>query len=116
MSEASVAGYQLQLATLRDRLASVHRDRDEVAIERVPGSMNQLALACERNLALHRVEWTSFLTGQVSEALARIEDGSYGLCLQCGQPIAAKRLARLASFVEREPSTPWPARGFTTWW
>jgi DnaK suppressor protein len=57
--------------------------------------MDQLALACERGLALNRLEWASFLTRQVSEALGRIEDGSYGLCLQCGKLIAAKRLAAL---------------------
>jgi hypothetical protein len=36
-----------------------------------------------------------FLTRQVSGALERIDNGSYGLCLQCGQPIEVNRLAAL---------------------
>jgi DnaK suppressor protein len=57
--------------------------------------MDQSALACERGLALNRLEWASFLALQLSEALERIDDGTYGICRQCGQPIAAKRLAAL---------------------
>jgi DnaK suppressor protein len=44
---------------------------------------------------LSRLEWMSLLTRQVSEALERIDNGTYGLCLRCGQPIAVKRLAAL---------------------
>jgi DnaK suppressor protein len=29
---------------------------------------------------------------QIDEALARIDEGSYGFCTNCGQPIAEKRL------------------------
>ncbi len=32
---------------------------------------------------------------QVEEALLRIEDGSYGKCLHCGEPISSKRLELL---------------------
>lgn|ERR1035438_8831786 len=58
-------------------------------------STAELAQFCRRHLAANRSNWTSFLTRQVSEALERIDNGSYGLCLQCGHPIAAKRLAAL---------------------
>ena len=29
---------------------------------------------------------------QIDDAIARIDDGSYGLCINCGQPMAEKRL------------------------
>ena len=32
---------------------------------------------------------------QLSEALARLEDGTYGICQECGKPIAAPRLKAL---------------------
>jgi len=35
----------------------------------------------------------------VEAALARLEDGSYGRCAGCGQPIAAERLAALPAAV-----------------
>lgn len=31
-------------------------------------------------------------TRQIHAALARIEDGSYGFCVRCGEPIAEERL------------------------
>lgn len=31
----------------------------------------------------------------IDAALARIKDGSYGMCAKCGEPIAEKRLAAL---------------------
>lgn len=37
---------------------------------------------------------------QVAAALRRLEDGSYGLCLDCGEPIAEQRLLAL-------PATPY---------
>jgi hypothetical protein len=36
---------------------------------------------------LSRLEWMSLLTRQVAEALGRIDNGTYGLCLRCGQSI-----------------------------
>jgi DnaK suppressor protein len=36
----------------------------------------------------------------VTEALARLDDGTFGTCVQCGRPIAAERLEAL----------PWAAR------
>ncbi len=40
------------------------------------------------------------LLTEVQRALARIEDGTYGTCVVCGQPIAEKRLEAI----------PWAAR------
>ena len=53
------------------------------------------AMDCEMSLMLNRLEWTSLLTRQVSAALERINCGSYGVCLRCGQRIAPKRIAAL---------------------
>src|SRR6478736_7419951 len=36
----------------------------------------------------------------VDEALARLDDGTFGMCVRCGQPIASERLEAL----------PWAAR------
>ena len=32
---------------------------------------------------------------QIDQALSRIEDGSYGLCLNCGSPMSEKRLTAI---------------------
>jgi DnaK suppressor protein len=35
------------------------------------------------------------LLASIDQALARIDDGTYGICVRCGQPIAADRLSAL---------------------
>ena len=50
-------------------------------------------------IAFERAQLTSLLTraqerlADVDRALRRYDDGSYGICEVCGQPIAAERLA-----------------------
>jgi hypothetical protein len=53
------------------------------------------ALFCSSYLAANRMHWSAFLVQQVSEALERIDNGSYGLCPRCGQSIEVNRLAAL---------------------
>jgi RNA polymerase-binding protein DksA len=43
-----------------------------------------------RNVGIQRGE--ELLLGEVESALRRMEDGSYGVCQRCGQPIDAARL------------------------
>ncbi|MFO7166697.1 MAG: TraR/DksA C4-type zinc finger protein [Chloroflexota bacterium] len=47
----------------------------------------------ERNLALRGN--AEELIAQIDAALKRIEDGTYGICARCGQPIAPERLEAL---------------------
>ena len=47
----------------------------------------------ERDLAMR--ERASLHLQAVDGALARLDDGSYGTCIRCGQPIAAERLEAL---------------------
>lgn len=47
----------------------------------------------ERDFSLGRATDEQKRLYSIDEAMKRIEDGSYGLCLQCGKAIAKKRLA-----------------------
>lgn len=47
----------------------------------------------ERNLALRNN--AEDLLAQVDAALQRLDEGTYGMCARCGQPIAAERLEAL---------------------
>lgn len=47
----------------------------------------------ERNLALRGN--ADEIVGQIDAALGRLDDGSYGTCERCGQPIGAERLEAL---------------------
>jgi RNA polymerase-binding transcription factor DksA len=62
-------------------VASEAHDREDAAFADVVGEINN----AEVGLRLEDLR-------NVREALARIEVGSYGVCQQCGEPIAAERL------------------------
>ncbi len=80
--------------------------RQEILAEsdRVVGSMNgnerityadpadRAALESDRNFVLRLRDRDRKLLGKIDEAFARIEDGSYGRCEECGGQIAIERL------------------------
>jgi len=49
-------------------------------------------LAADRELLIHTLDRESLRLREVRAALARMEEGSYGICLGCDQPIPTKRL------------------------
>lgn len=80
--------------------------RQEILAEtdRVVGTMNgnerinyadpadRAALESDRNFLLRLRDRDRKLLGKIDEAFARIEDGSYGCCEECGGQIAIERL------------------------
>jgi DnaK suppressor protein len=73
-------------------LAPQLRNRDGIAIEKTSDALDQVHLAMERELVTRNLERESKALSDVRAALARIEDGSYGTCLDCGEEIGLKRL------------------------
>src|SRR5437867_11660179 len=78
-------------------LAQLMRNRDGIAIEKTPDALDETQLATERELATRNLERESKLLRSVRQALSRIEEGTYGLCLNCEEEISAKRLKALRS-------------------
>ena len=91
--------FRLELEIKRADLTG-HRDAEGIAVERAADSMDQLVLANERELIVEKLNRNADLLHQVADALDRIAAEEYGACLECGEPISAKRLAAL----------PWAAR------
>lgn len=99
LPEECLDACRLKLITVLAHLTTRRAGRFH-AVERVTGSPAgepaiEFAQFCKRNLAANRSDWTGFLIRQVSAALDRIDNGSYGYCLQCGQPLSPRRLAAL---------------------
>lgn len=99
LSDECLEACRIKLTAVLARLTTGRRCGElparPVSVPAVCDSTIELALFCRRNLPANRMDWSGFLTRQASEALERIENGSYGFCLQCGQHISAKRLAAL---------------------
>jgi DnaK suppressor protein len=81
-------------------LAHMLRNRDGIAIEKSADQMDEIQYASERDLAIRNVDRDSSLLRQIKAALARIDDGTFGTCIECESAIGPKRLA----------AVPWAAR------
>ena len=71
------------------------RKRDGIVIEKSPDQMDEIQYATERDLAIRNVDRESNLLRQVRAALLRIQDGSFGTCIECESVISPKRLLAL---------------------
>jgi RNA polymerase-binding protein DksA len=66
--------------------------RESILIHRVADPTDDTQQALERDLAIHSLDRSSTLAKRIQAALDRLEGGSYGECMECGDEIASKRL------------------------
>jgi len=92
---AEWSGVQEILERKEAELAQVLRKRDGITIEKSADQMDEIQYATERELAIRNVDRESHLLRQVKAALRRIDDGSFGTCMECESAIGPRRLAAL---------------------
>ena len=93
-------GFQEILKRKQAELAQVLRNRDGIAIEKSAEQMDEIQYASERDLAIQNADRETTLLRDVRSALRRIQDGSFGTCIECEWAISPKRLA----------AVPWASR------
>jgi len=92
MTKNELEKYKTVLETRLAELSYALRNREDIAIEKTPDALDEVQLAGERELAIRNLDRESNLLRQVRGALARIADGSYGICNHCEEEISVKRL------------------------
>jgi DnaK suppressor protein len=103
LAATTVKKFKAQLISERDRLERVIADHEreleearmtETSAERSPdpGSAEAGSMNFEYEKELSLGQNTVDLLRKVERALARIGDGTYGVCESCGQPIPVARL------------------------
>jgi RNA polymerase-binding protein DksA len=104
MTEAELQSYRQRLLALKRRHGGILTDLEEEALRpcgadadgglsEVPVHPADLAPAeYDEEVSLGLLENEAHLLTEINDALARIEQGSYGRCVECGQPIARRRL------------------------
>jgi DnaK suppressor protein len=92
MTKNELEKYKTVLETRLAELSYALRNREDIAIEKTPDALDEVQLAGERELAIRNLDRESNLLRQVRGALARIADGSYGICNHCEEEISLKRL------------------------
>ena len=92
MNQTELEKYKKILDAKKAELSKGLRNRDDIAIEKTPDALDEVQLAGERELAIRNLDRESNLLRNVRSALARIADGSYGICMHCEEEIKPKRL------------------------
>ena len=65
---------------------------DSIHIHQTADPADMVQEAGERDVAVQILDRESALVRQLRSAIGRIEDGTYGICLECEEEIAPKRL------------------------
>ncbi len=92
MTKTELNKYKEVLETKQAELAKVLRNRDGITIEKSPDALDEVQNAAERELAIRNLDRESQLLRSVRAALARIGEGTFGVCLHCEEDISPKRL------------------------
>jgi DnaK suppressor protein len=84
---------------LRDRRVELLREAERAVDgmgvdvkENTPDPTDRASLESNRNFMLRIRDRERKLVTKIDEALKRIDDGNYGLCEECGEPIGVERL------------------------
>ena len=69
--------------------------RDSIHIHQAADPVDMTQQAAEREIAVQNLDRESALVRRLRSAIERLDDGSYGVCLQCDEDISQKRLAAI---------------------
>lgn len=87
-----IEDYKKVLIAKSEELRRRQITKDQIAIERNAELLDEIQRTSERELAMDALT-RNWQTGTlVTEALDRIANGEYGLCTECEEPIADRRL------------------------
>ncbi|MEZ5356313.1 MAG: TraR/DksA family transcriptional regulator [Bryobacteraceae bacterium] len=75
-----------------DELTSRLIPRDELQVEILPDALDQVQSNNERELSSRRLDTQSRLIRELRAALKRMDQGVYGVCEDCEEPIPSRRL------------------------
>ena len=92
MVDRKLHGYEEALRSKARELAQSLRDRSQIVIEPTAEAVEGMVMAANREIGVLGLHRDSRVAREVEEALARIRDGSYGICLRCDEQIKARRL------------------------
>jgi DnaK suppressor protein len=80
------------LEAKRNELLFGTSDRDEIRIEKAADEFDRLQQHLNHEVAIRNLDRESRLLRSVEEALERIKNGTFGLCLRCDEEIPKNRL------------------------
>jgi DnaK suppressor protein len=95
MTTSDVNRFRRVLEATVIELDSSMRRRDGIIIEASADELDRVLGATERELVIHTLEVVSAKRRAARAALRRIDEGSYGTCVECEETISPARLAAM---------------------
>jgi len=93
MTQEQAGKYKALLLAKREEIAGKSRRREDIWIVKLNEQIEMVQLAGEREFAVRTLEHQRKSLIEINAAIGRIEDGEFGICLECEEPISPKRLA-----------------------
>ncbi len=92
----------VEMQTVRTKLESRRRDllavldnREDLYIERQADSIDDIINATNRDFAVMQINRNARSLRDIDAAIERMNDGTYGMCGDCEEPISPRRLAAI---------------------
>ena len=86
---------EILIGQLREHAQHISDDQAaalELSDDGVKDSMDLSVMDVSKELALRLGDRESQMVADIDQALLRIKEGSYGICIRCGKPIDERRL------------------------
>jgi DnaK suppressor protein len=93
MSPNELTRFRATLETMLSQLIGGSRDREALNVDTASDEMDRIQHAGEREFTIRNLERDSTRIRAIREALASIEQGTFGVCTVCDEEIAPRRLA-----------------------
>jgi DnaK suppressor protein len=93
MTKTEVDRFRAVLTARVAELERFTRQHDGIAVERSADQLEETQMAAQRALAVSNLDREFSQLRNARAALSRIEEGSFGTCLECEEDIHPKRLA-----------------------
>jgi DnaK suppressor protein len=93
MKTIELEDFRKILKIKQTELSGGRTNREAIAIETAADELDRIQQAQERDFAMGAIDRDSLRLREIRAALQRIDNGTFGFCLNCEEEIAAKRLA-----------------------
>lgn len=93
MKEANVDKCRALLQAKREEIIGMSPRREDLWIVQSNEHIETVQLAGQREFVARTLERETKSLMQIAAALKRIDEGEFGICLDCEEPISPKRLA-----------------------
>ena len=92
MQRNDLRHFKRMLEGMLDGLQSIPRPLDEIAVQTVADFLDQGQHLVDHDVAIQRLEYGCRRARDIRAALQRLEEGTYGVCVECDSAITLKRI------------------------